>query len=140
MVAEFNDAGLQFRYPENWKLEREDSEEGWTVSVQSPATAFMMICFREDRPDTQELADAALQTLKEDYEELEAEDSVERVAGQKAVGHDIRFFSLDLPNTCWTRSFYSGSGTVLVLCQVNDLEQETNEPVLRAMCASLKVD
>ena len=33
-----------------------------------------------------------------------------------------------------------GTGTVLVLCQVNDLEQETNEPVLRAMCASLKVD
>lgn len=140
MVAEFNDAGLQFRYPENWKLEREDSEEGWTVSVQSPETAFMMICFREDRPDPQELADAALQTLKEDYEELEAEDCTERIADQKAVGHDIRFFSLDLPNTCWTRSFYSGHGTVLVLCQVNDLEQETNEPVLRAMCASLKVD
>jgi hypothetical protein len=56
------------------------------------------------------------------------------------VGHDIRFFSLDLTNTCWTRSFYSARGTVLVLCQTNDLELETNEPVLRAICASLEVD
>jgi hypothetical protein len=56
------------------------------------------------------------------------------------MGHDIRFTSLDLTNTCWTRSFYSSAGTVLVLCQFNDLESESNEPVLHAICASLEVD
>jgi hypothetical protein len=140
MVAEFNDGGLRFRYPENWKLERQDTEEGWTVSVQSPGTAFMMICLREDMPNTSQVADAALDALKEEYKELEADDCIDSLAGQPAVGHDIRFFSLDLPNTGWTRSFYSSQGTVLVLCQVNDLELATNEPVLRAMCASLEVD
>jgi hypothetical protein len=29
---------------------------------------------------------------------------------------------------------------VLVLCQVNDLELDTNEPVLRAICSSIQVD
>jgi hypothetical protein len=29
---------------------------------------------------------------------------------------------------------------VVVMCQVNDLEVEKNEPVLRAICASLEVD
>ena len=57
-----------------------------------------------------------------------------------ARGHDISFFSLDLTNTCWTRSFYSGAGTVLVLCQANDLELDDYEPVLRAICASLEVE
>ena len=43
----------------------------------------------------------------------EADDCVDSVAGQPAVGHDVRFFSLDLTNTCWIRSFYGGRGTVL---------------------------
>ena len=57
-----------------------------------------------------------------------------------AVGHDIQFFSLDLTNTCWTRSIDSAIGTLLVLCQSNDLELEEYEPVLRAICASLTVE
>jgi hypothetical protein len=140
MAAQFDEGGIRFRYPENWTLEREDSETGWTVSLQSPGTAFMMVCLREDMPSNDQLAEAALETLREDYPELEAEDCVESVAGQPAVGHDIRFFSLDLTNTCWTRSFYTDQGTVLLLCQTNDLELEESEPVLRAICASLEVD
>src|SRR5262245_63441268 len=140
MIAEFHDGGISFRYPESWRLEREETDQGWTVSLQSPGTAFMMVCLREDMPSTDCLADAALATLREDYPELEADECVDSVAGQPAVGHDIQFFSLDLTNTCWTRSFYTSRGTMLVLCQTNDLELEKNEPVLRAICASLVLD
>jgi hypothetical protein len=142
MVAQFNEGGIRFRYPENWQLEREESDSGWTVSVYSPGqdTAFMMISLREDMPTCDQMADTALEALREEYSDLEADDCIDTLAGQPAIGHDIRFFSLDLPNTCWTRSFYSPTGTVLVLCQANDLELDKNEPVLRAMCASLEVD
>lgn len=140
MVAEFNEAGIRFRYPENWTLDREKNEYGWTVSVQSPETAFLMVCLREDMPDTAEIAEAALETLREEYKDLEADDCVDSMAGQPAVGHNIRFFSLDLTNTCWTRSFYAAQGTVLVMCQITDLELDKNEPVLRAMCASMQVE
>ena len=140
MVAEFEDAGIRFKYPENWKLEREDNEAGWTVSVQSPDTAFLVLYMREDMPSTDEMANTALAALREEYPDLEADDCVESLAGQPAVGHDIRFFSFDLTNTCWTRSFYSARGTVLVMCQFNDLEMEKNEPVLRAICASLEIE
>ena len=140
MVAEFDDDGIRFRYPESWSLERQENETGWTVSVQSPATAFMMLSFDTERPSTEDMAATALDALREEYPELEADDRVESVAGQPAIGHDIQFFSLDLTNTCWTRSFYSARGTVLVLCQINDLERETNEPVLRAICASLELE
>ena len=140
MAAQFDEGGIRFRYPENWRLEREENDAGWTVSVQSPDTAFMLISLREDMPSTDRMAATALEALREDYPDLEADDCVDSVAGQPAVGHDIRFFSFDLTNTAWTRSIYSESGTLLVLCQANDLELEQHEPVLRSICASLKVE
>src|SRR5437660_2628340 len=140
MVAEFDAPGIRFKYPENWQLEREDNEAGWTVSVQSPETAFLMLCLREDMPSTDELADTALAALREEYPDLEADDCVDSLAGQPAVGHEISFISLDLTNTGWTRSFYSSRGTVLVYWQCNDLELAQSEPVLRAICASLQID
>ena len=140
LVAEFEEDGIHFRYPESWQLERQDNEDGWTVTVQSPDTAFFMICLSQDEPDPMKMADTALEALREEYEGLEADDCVDMLAGKSAVGHDIRFFSFDLTNTCWTRSFYTPHGTVLVMAEVNDLEHETNEPVLRAICKSLTVD
>lgn len=140
MVAEFDFEGIQFRYPENWQLVREETEDGWTVSVQSPETAFLTISVCTSMPAPEEVVEKALETMREEYPELEAEDVVGSMAGQPALGHDIRFFSLDLTNTAFTRCFYSAYGTVLLLCQFNDLEIETNEPVLRAICASLKVE
>lgn len=140
MPQQFDQDGLRFRYPDNWRLEQETNEAGWTITLQSPETAFLMVCLREDLPDPSEMADTALEAMREEYPDLEADAAVGALADQPAIGHDIRFFSFDLTNTCWTRSFQSTSGTVLVMCQVNDLELEKNEPVLRAICASMQVE
>jgi hypothetical protein len=139
-MKQFHEDGIAFQYPESWRLDREPMDNGWTVLVQSPQTAFVVVSFDPNLPTTEEMAATALEALREDYPELDAEPAVETLAGQMAVGHDVRFFSLDLTNTCWTRSFYSDAGTVLVLCQSNDLELEQNEPVLRAICASMRVE
>ena len=140
MVAEFENGGVRFKYPSNWGLERDDSDSGWAVTIQSPETAFFLLSFRDDGSDPAELIETALKTLREDYPDLEAEDCVDSLAGQPALGHNIQFYSLDLTNTCWTRSLYCSGGTLLLLCQFNDLEQEKYEPVMRAMCASLVTD
>ena len=138
MPADFHENGISFRYPENWRLEREEHESGWTVTVQSPDTAFLTLTFDADAPDIARLADSALEALREEYPDLEAEPQVETIAGQPAVGHDVRFFSFDLTNTARIRSFRSEEGSVLVLSQFNDLEEDTNEPVLRAISASIQ--
>ncbi len=140
MIAAYEDRGVRFRYPTSWQLEQLDTEEGWTISLQSPDTAFVMLCLREDMPDPAELADSVLEALRQEYPSLESEEAVETVAGQPAVGHNMRFFSFDLTNTCWSRCFYTSAGTLLLMCQANDLELETHEPVMRAICASLQVD
>ena len=139
-MKQFQEDGIAFQYPENWRLDRESTDEGWTVLVQSPDTAFLVVSFDPNLPTTEEMAETALEALREDYPELESEPHVDTLAGQMAVGHDVRFFSLDLTNTCWIRSFYGDAGTVLVMCQSNDLELEQNEPIIRAICASMRVE
>jgi hypothetical protein len=140
MSLTFEEDGVRFRYPENWRLEREENETGWTVNVQSPETAFFLLSFDADLPEPEEMVQSALEALREEYPNLEADACEEMVAGQPALGHDIQFFSLDLTNTCWTRSFISSRGTILVMWEVNDLELEASEPVLRAITASLEVE
>ena len=140
MSRQFQDDGISFRYPESWTMEREENEDGWTVLLQSPGTAFMTLSCDYSGATTEEVAGVALEALQAEYPNLESEPRVDTLAGQMAIGHDIQFFSLDLTNTCWTRSLYSSEGTLLVLCQTNDLELEQYEPILRAICASLKVE
>jgi hypothetical protein len=138
MIRQFDEEGIRFRYPKQWTVEREESDTRWTVTVQSPDTAFFMLTVDAEMPEVRDVVATTLAALKEDYAELEAEEISEDVAGQPAFGHEIRFFSFDYLNTCWTRSFYNPHGTVLVLCQTPDIEN--NEKILRAICASLEVE
>ena len=140
MPAEFDEAGIRLKYPENWTFSKEATEEGWTVMIQSPETAFLLLTLRKDSPGPEVLVETALAALREDYADLEADTALDTLAGQPAIGHDIRFFSLDLTNTCWTRSIEVVQGTILVMCQFTDLESEIHQAVLRAMCASLEVE
>lgn len=140
MNEDYEEDGIRFRYPSNWTLEREESDSGWTILLQSPGTAFVTITLDMDMPPIEQVAQETLDTLKSEYPALEAETALENMAGQMAIGHNIEFFSLDLTNTCFTRSFYSDQGTVLVLAQTNDLELDEAEPIFRAIWASLKTE
>src|SRR4030088_2681305 len=114
MPKVFREGSVSFRYPDNWQLEREDNDHGWTVSVYGPGTAFLTVCLDTDYPDVERMAHTALEALQSEYPELESDECTEVLAGQSAVGHNISFFSFDLTNTCWTRCFDSTEGTVLV--------------------------
>jgi hypothetical protein len=139
MSKQFAEDGVSFLYPEGWRIEREEAEDGWTVTLQSPGTAFAVVSLDRSMQSTERVANTVLEALKADYPSLEEERCVDMLAGEMAFGHDINFFSFDLSVTCWTRSIYADAGTLLVLCQVSDLEQEEHEPALRAVCASLRV-
>jgi hypothetical protein len=139
MAARFEESGISFQYPENWRREREEIDGGWLVTVQSPGTSFLMLCRRDDLPAPAQLADEALADLRASYPELEAEPGSSKLAGRTAMGHDVRFFLLDLTNSCWIRTFRTGDATLLVMWQVNDLEMDEYEPVMRAICTSLMV-
>jgi hypothetical protein len=138
MSKHFQEDGLSFSYPDDWRIEHEEADDGWTVTLQSPGSAFALIQLDRNLPDPRQMVHEALETLKSDYPSLEAESALETVAGEMALGHDIEFFSLDMLNTAWTRSFFSLAGTVFVLCQATGADEEDYEPALRQICASMR--
>ncbi len=139
MSRTFQADGVRFKYPENWTLTREDSDTGWTVAVQSPGSAFFVLTFDAEMPEVGVVAETVLQALRTDYPDLEAEETIESILGQPAVGHDIQFFTLDFTNTCITRSFYAETGTLLAMWQATDLDLDAVLPVFHAIRASIHV-
>ena len=83
MPGLFEREGIRFQYPENWGLETSDSESGWTVSLQSPDTAFLMLAFDESMPAPETMAQTALAALQAEYPNLESEECVESIAGRR---------------------------------------------------------
>ena len=136
----FDKSGIRFRYPADWTLETEPFENGWTVSLYSPATAFLVVTFDRERDDPAELADGGLEAMRDMYPDLEADAVLETIAGQPALGYDIDFFTLDLTNTCWIRALQAPEGCLLLLSQCTDTELATNGTILKAIRASLEVE
>ena len=139
MSAEFREAGVQFQYPENWAVQRDEIDAGWIVEVQSPNPGFLLVCLRTDGPAGAELLEQTLNDLRAVYPDLEADTAVGQVAGLDATGYDVQFFSLDFTNLCVMRSFACAAGTVMVMWQVTDADEETLATVMKAIVASLRV-
>jgi hypothetical protein len=131
--------GLRFLYPENWHLEEARNSEGWSVTLQSPETAFLLFNVLDNRPSVKEVLASTLAAMREEYPELEATEVSEPIAHHRASGYDIQFFSLDLLNSCWVRCFRTPRHTILILAQATDAELKTAEPVLRAIRRSLEM-
>jgi hypothetical protein len=140
VVKQFKQDGVVFQYPSDWRLEREETESGWTATVQSPQTAFLVVSVNSDGPPPKQTAQTALEALRSEFPDLDAEPRVDTLAGRTAIGHDVNFFSLDLSNTAWTRSRSIADGTLLVWWQANDLDLPELGPVLNAILASLRVE
>jgi hypothetical protein len=143
MIQSFERDGVRFQYPENWTVEAaegEPGEGGWTVSVQSPQTAFLLVSLRPDADDPAQLADQTLEAMRAEYKELDTENVVETLGGVVAVGHDIDFLTVDTAIVCRTRCLETPAGPLLVMAQTSEYDRGRNDPILRAICASLRVE
>jgi hypothetical protein len=142
MFNEFERSGVSLRYPANWRLEADGSDDpdAWTISIHSPETAFLLVSLRPDASDPAQLADQALGALREEYEELDAENRVETLAGQAAIGHDIDFLTVDTATSCRTRCLQTASGPLLLMSQTSEYDRDRHEPVLLAIMASVQVE
>lgn len=139
MPGIFENDVVSFQYPENWPLDRQETEEGWTVSVQSPGTAFLLVSGYTERPEVDEVLRTTLIAMQQDYPELESDAVSEKLAGHASKGYDMNFLSLDTVNVCTIRAFRTPDCTVLVLAQSSSFDTPTHLAVLEAMRVSLKV-
>ncbi len=138
----FEQHGIRFQYPEDWELEVNDDDDGavTTVSLNAPdGLAFALVTVDEDRPTPAEVVDEALGAMREEYPTLDATPAMETIAGQRAVGYDIEFISLDLTNACAIRAFRTERKTVTLFCQWSDIEDEEVGAVLVGLRRSFVV-
>lgn len=85
----------------------------------------------------QQLVDAALKTMRQEYDELDAEAVEENVAGHELVGWDMNFYCLDLTNTAHVRGFQTPLASYLIFCQADDREFDEVAGIFQAMTLSL---
>ncbi len=139
MFEMFDDRGIRFTYPLGWEVEVIDDGQTMTASVQAPGgLAFAIVRLDESCPAPAEVADQALEAMREEYPLLDASPALETIDGHHAVGHDIEFISLDLTNTCAIRCFRTPRRTVLALGQWSDLEDEDSESLVHGVWRSLE--
>jgi hypothetical protein len=131
MTEVYDDRGIRFEYPTGWELEVTDDGPLTTVAVQAPGgLAFALITVDESCPAPADMADQALEALREEYPVLDAVPALETIDGHRAVGHDVEFISLDMTNSCTIRSFRTPRRTVLLFGQWSDLVGEESESSL----------
>ena len=109
------------------------------MTIQSPETAFVIVSLRSDAQNLAQIADESLAAFQLEYPELEWENAIDSIAGQPAIGHNIDFLTLDTSTTSWSRCIETVNGPLLILCQVSEYDFTKNEPVLRAICASMQI-
>ena len=140
MIETFERSGVRFQFPSNWQVVTEDAGDGWTATLQSPQTAFVLVSLRPDIETAAMAADEVLEALREEYPELNSEPALDSIAGQPAIGHDIDFLTIDTTTLCWTRCIETPEGPLVILCQTSEYDRSRNEPVLRAILTSIQVE
>jgi hypothetical protein len=139
MTEIYDDHGIRFEYPGDWEIEVTDDGPLTTVAVQAPSgLAFALVTVDDDRPAPAEVADQALEALREEYPVLDAAPALESINGHRAVGHDVEFISLDMTNSCTIRCFRTPRRTVLLFGQWSDLVGEECELTLGAVRRSFE--
>lgn len=125
-------------YPADWAKEIQGDEISWQLSLQGPGTALVMVACDFDHSPV-ELLEAAVETLREDYPEMEVEATEGEICGVASEGMEIRFFSFDLPNLCKIETIPSEDGSFLFLFQCNDFDAAEAEPFFQSIRSSMKM-
>jgi hypothetical protein len=130
-------SGIQFQYPDNWTLDEEKGPGNRSVTVYSPGGGFWSVAMHRRGDDRERLAQAVLQAMREEYEDLESEPVREVIAGQELLGYDINFCYLDLTSTATVRCVERGDATLVIFCEAEDRDFERLGAVFAAMTYSL---
>ncbi len=135
----YQNHGLLFRYPADWSLTEERGDGFVTITVAPSVTGFWSATVLEDRPEVEELLEAAVDTFMELYDEVDVFDISTELAHHPGLGRDIEFVCFELLNRAELRAFRTAHCTVLVTAQGTDSELDLLQPIFDEMTCSLEV-
>jgi hypothetical protein len=135
----YDDHGIRFEYPSNWELEVTDEGSVITVGLEHPGgIAFALVRTDESCPDPDELADLALEAMRDEYPTLEVSPVSDTFRNHDVTGHDVEFFSLDIASAASIRCFRTLRRTLMVFGQWSDLGDDDLADVVSGLFQSLE--
>jgi hypothetical protein len=135
----YDDHGIRFVYPSDWEVEITDEGSVITVGLEHPGgIAFVLVRNDESCPDPEELADLALEAMRDEYPSLDVIAVNEMIDDHTVAGHDVEFFSLDIASAASIRSFRTPRRTLLVFGQWSDLGEDDLSEVVSGVFHSLE--
>ena len=130
--------GISLQYPENWEIEEESDDERYTASLSSADTSFWTMTVFFDRPEPAYVLQQALDSLEEEYEDLDTYPVATRICDCETEGMDVSFVCLELTNSAFLRCFQVAEGTVLLYYQSTDEELVETRAIMDAITQSLE--
>ena len=139
MPIQFDNFGVRFLYPDNWKLVPRDDEEGEQgATLEFPGGGFVSIeAVQSER--VEELVERVVQAICADYEEVEREDLSLDVVPAGTPVTDLRFYYLDLLIVSrivilqMADHVSSGARALLLQFQAESRDFDKNEQVFAAV-------
>lgn len=138
MVATYDNLGVKFSYPENWRI-TEDQTNAWprSVSVHSPTEAFWTLMIYEPGTELEALVDAVRDALSEEYTDFESVPAEQTIEGVDLIGYDLNFYCLDFLVQAKIRALMLGVRPCVILYQGEDREFDEMERVFSAITHDL---
>ena len=142
MPAEFQRDGIQFLYPENWKLDLQIPSENivCALSLEAPSGAIWSVNVEQGLRDRQELVAKILETLRDEYDEVEAEPYTGRIGDYETVGYEMYFYCIELVVKSVVQCYHTKDRTFLVMTQAESRDHDELDPVFGALAASLAAE
>jgi hypothetical protein len=137
MQQQFQGLGIRFRYPDAWRLSEEMGEDEVSITVSSPETAIWSATVMRRRPDPEEILQAAIEVFRDEYDDLDIEETQARLANREVPAADIDFVCFEMTNSAHLRVFRTEQFTVLVLYQSSDADRDDHDDTLEAISDTL---
>ncbi len=136
----FERHGVRFEYPEDWILHEQSTPEEISITINSPETSFWSLTLLLERPDPYKVIETVIDTLREEYSDVDVYSSEDRLGDLRTVARDIDFVCHELIGSAFLRAAIIPGGTLLVLYQGADFELEETQSLLERVSKSLTWD
>jgi hypothetical protein len=142
MTASYDKLGLQFLYPENWKLtDSGDDQLPHEITIESPdGGAMWSVHVYPDDADRDALIGETLKTLGETYPDLEVSTAKASLPATEGVATEALFYCLDFLVRTRLQVLRTDEHKVLAWYQAEDRDFEKLEIVFDAITTSLLQD
>ncbi|RMF37163.1 MAG: hypothetical protein D6753_18095 [Planctomycetota bacterium] len=134
MPRTYHGLGLQFLYPENWRV---DESEALSVTLETPEGAFLSITRLPDASHFESAMAQIRRAMEAEYEGIESEPLQKSFGAHTADGFTQRFFYLDLLVTSHVLSIARDHQAWVLHYQAEDRDMEALGRVFDAIVAQI---